>query len=160
LNAVQFDMLCLENKIMIHGQRTWVRHSRFKECTLLQKFYNRHISKSWLDDNRGALKRKGYHRAWQHGFRHTDGTYDGSESRRQFTLRACYELASRGIKVFRRVWHAVKKGIIPPTPTTPQVVKSPGTDNQNNQPQTGNPFLDPEYRKKKGFKPFPPITKS
>lgn len=155
LNAVQFDMLCLENSLMKHGNRTWVRHSRDKECELLRKFYKRIISKSWLDDNRGALKRNGFHRAWQHGFQGTGGKYDGSESRRQFTLKACSALYSRGIKVLRQVWHAIKKGKIPPVPETPQVGESPTTDDEYSEKPSANPFQDPEFRKRKGLKPLP-----
>jgi len=118
LNAVQFDMLCLENSLMKHGKRTWIRHSRHKECELLENRFGRKIGKSWLDDNRGALKKGGYHKSWQHGFQEKDGVFNGSESRRQFTYKACVALSRRGIKVFRRVWHALKKGFTPPKPCT------------------------------------------
>lgn len=148
-------MLCLENKLMKHGERTWVRHSRHKECELLGKFFNRFIGKSWLDDNRGALKRHGYHRAWQHGFQKEGGRYNGSESRRQFTLKACNALNARGIKVFRQIWHAVKKGFTPPTPETPQLVESPTTPGQPPRKPGKSPFEDPEFRKERGLKPLP-----
>ena len=155
LNAVQFDMLCLANHLMIRGRRTWVRHSRHKECELLSLLFKRHIGKSWLDDNRGALKRSGFNRSWQHGYQRPNGKYDGSESRRQFTLKACTALNARGIKVFRRVWHAVKKGFIPPVPETPQVVELPTSEVQRPKKPAKNPFHDPEFRERAGLKPLP-----
>jgi len=156
LNAVQLDILCLENRLMIHGRQTWVRHSRHKECELLGQFFKRLIGKSWLDDNRGALKRNGYHRAWQHGLQTKNGTYDGSESRRQFTLKACVALRSRGIKVFRQVWHAVKRGAIPPAPKTPQLAAASADATPSPRKPGENPFEDPEFRDKHGYKPTPP----
>ena len=148
-------MLCVANRLMIHGRRTWVRHSRHKECELLTLFFRRTISKSWLDDNRGTLKREGFCRSWHHGFRYKDGRYQGSESRRQFTLKACNALASRGITVFRQAWHAVKKSVTPPasdktTPAAPTPIKHQDSENIGK-----NPYEDPEFRVRRGLKPLP-----
>jgi hypothetical protein len=157
LNAVQFDMLCLENSLMTYGRRTWIRHSRHKECDLLGKRFGRFIGKSWLDDNRGALKRNGYHRAWQKAIKGDHGRYDGSESRRQFTHKACNALTTRGIKVFGKIWQALK-----PKARRPQLLKTqpaaPGSAPVPAPKTPGeNPFLDPNFRKKHGLKPIPPL---
>ena len=155
LNAVQFDMLCMINRIMRRGKRTWTRHSRHRECELLTQFFNRTISKSWLDDNRGALKRNGFCRAWQHGFRKPGGYYDGSESRRQLTAKACSALSARGIKVFRQVWHALKQGLVPPLPDKPQPGEKPLEDPPSPKTLSKNPFVDPEFRQRHGLQPIP-----
>jgi len=159
LNAIQLDILCLENKLMIYGNRTWLRHSRDRECELLNQWYKRAIGKSWLSDNRGALKRNGYHRAWQHGLKANTGKFEGSESRRQLTLKAVSALSSRGIKVFRKVWHAVKKGISPPVPEVPQPGDPPTTEEPPPRKPGETPFEDPEFRKRHGMAPFPPRKK-
>ena len=156
LNAIQLDILCLENLLMRKGERTWVRTSRHKECQLLGQWYKRVIGKSWLSDNRGALKRNGYHRAWQSGLRGNTGKFEGSESRRQLTLKACSALSGRGIKVFRKVWHAVKKGISPPLPRVPQPGEPPTTEEQPPRKPGKTPFEDPEFRRPHGLAPFPP----
>jgi len=160
LNAIQLDILCLENRLMIKEERTWIRTSRHKECQLLNQFYKRVIGKSWLSDNRGALKRDGYHRAWQSGLRGNTGKFEGSESRRQLTLKACSALYSRGIRVLDKVWHAVKKRISPPVPEVPQPGDQPTTKEQPPRKPGETPFEDPEFRKRHGMAPFPPRKKS
>ena len=156
LNAIQFDMLCLENSLMTWGRRTWIRHSRHKECQLLGKRYRRFIGKSWLDDNRGALKRNGYHRAWQTAIKAEHGRCHGSESRRQFTQKACNALSSRGITVFRKIWQSLK-----PRARRPQLLKTQSAAAGSARvPPPGkpaeNPFQDPKFREKHGLKPAPP----
>lgn len=156
LNAVQFDMLCLENSLMSFGRRTWIRHSRHKECELLGQRFRRFIGKSWLDDNRGALKRNGYHRAWQTAIKGDHGRYDGSESRRQFTQKTCNALASRGITVFRKIWQSLKPRARRPDPQEAELAAAGSLADQPPNKPDENPFEDPKFRDKHGFKPTPP----
>jgi len=156
LNAVQFDMLCLENKLMTYGKRTWIRHSRHRECELLRQFYRRFLGKSWLDDNRGALKRNGYHRVWQTGIQGEHGKYEGSESRRQFTYKACRALSSHGIKVFGKIWQSLKPKARRPGLKATQPPGDPAMEGPSPQKPAENPFEDPNFREKHGLKPIPP----
>jgi len=143
LNGVQFDMLCLENKLMHLGNRTWIRHSRPKELKLLYKDFKRRIGTSWLDDNRGALKRNGYHRAWQSARHDKRGRLNGTESRRQFTIKAVLALNSRGVRVSHQIWHALKKPIMPPPPGGPQLAAPSNEDSQPPKKPHKTPFHDP-----------------
>lgn len=178
MNAVQFDVLLLANKNMKYNKRSWYNYGRDFECEKLREWFKRDIKKDWLSDNRGILKQNKFVKAWQRGRFNENGAYAGSESRRQFAWVACLYLYSRGIMVCREAYAAAKRRWREPTKPKPirketsagqeearaaekdkawTDQKKAWKDREKTQVRSKeNPFLDPEFRKRKGFKtPLP-----
>jgi len=109
LNGVQFDMILLANKNMKHYRRTWYNYPRDAEVGWLNSWFRRKIGLSWLDDNRGVLKKDRWVYRWQKGLPADGGMFHGSEARGQFTWKMVSLLSSRGIAVFRGVYDTARK---------------------------------------------------
>jgi len=124
LNALQFDMILLANKNMKHYKRTWYNYPREAERGWLSKWFRRKIGFSWLDDNRGILKKDAWLYRWQTPKPGDGGRFCGSQARGQFTWKTVSLLSSRGIAVFRGVYNTAKKSfksLKPPTATPLQI---------------------------------------
>lgn len=157
LTAVQFDMLFLANKNMIRYKRTWYNYPRNSEIEWLKGWFRRTIGLSWLDDNRGILKKNGWVRRWQTGKRKEGGIFRGSEGRGQFTWRTVCALQSRGILVLREVYALAKKSTASRPEQPPSGAARPTEKDAHQLYLKENPFTDRSFRKKKGFKPDPPL---
>lgn len=157
LNAVQLDMLFLANKNMKHFERTWYNYPRDAEVGWLKRWHGRIIGLSWLDDNRGILKKNGWVRRWQSGKRGDGGSFRGSEARGQFTWKTVCALASRGIVVFRGVYALAKRSIKPAPSSTATRREDLKTQSDSLRKPGYNPFADSTFRKKKGFKSDLPL---
>jgi len=143
LNAVQFDMILLANKNMKHYQRSWYNYPRDAETGWLNKWFRRKIGLSWLDDNRGVLKKDRWVYRWQKGLPADGGMFHGSEARGQFKWKTVSLLSSRGIAVFRGVYEAARKSFKPLKP--PAATPSEVPKDQKNPPKkpNGTDFEDP-----------------
>lgn len=157
LNAVQLDMLFLANKNMKHYGRSWYNYPRDAEIGWLKRWHGRIVGLSWLDDNRGILKKEGWVRRWQTGKRKEGGIFRGSEARGQFTWKTVSALASRGITVFRGVYALAKRSFKPKEPQTATRREDSGAQEYSLQKSRATPSADSSFRKKKGLKPDPPL---
>lgn len=137
LNAVQLDMLLLANKNMKHFKRTWYNYPRSAEIGWLKEWFKRIIGLSWLDDNRGILKKDGWVSRWQRGKRKDGGVFRGSEARGQFNWKTVCLLSSREITVFRDVYELAKKSFKPKAPL-PATRKEDLNGKDKPPPKTGN----------------------
>jgi len=155
LTAVRFDMLLLANKNMKHYKRTWYNYPRGAEAGWLKKWFRRKIGLSWLDDNRGILKKGGWVQRWQTPKRGDGGILHGSEARGQFSWQTVCALSSRGITVFRGVYDTARRFFKPPKPPTATRPVVPIDPEIPPRKPGETDFQDPEFRKRKGLKPLP-----
>lgn len=148
----------LANKNMKYNKRSWFNFSRGHECLWIGQWFKRTIGKSWLDDNRGDLKENKWFDAWQTPRHASDGTWAGSESRRQFTSKLCKYLYSRGVIVYRKATQASRKAWRPEKPTAPTQENVPETREKDPPKPGAADFLDEGFRRREGLSDAPPFS--
>lgn len=159
LNSVCFHILILVNKNMTRYKRTWTNFPRRLIQKQLREFYNIDVSISWIADCIGLMYKHGWLYHWQTPRRARGGTYNGSESRKQFPWKSVCYLRTRGIKIYqavvdlgKRSWEKIKATI---AATTVATISPEGPD----QDLCFGRFGDPEFRRSKNWPAKPPPPK-
>lgn len=143
------------HQIMAHYKRTYCWPTRDKLQELIFKKKNRLYSLSWIDDCLGWLKVNRYIVSYRNYGRYDNGTIYMKASNRQLTKKALATLRKGGFDVARWLWGTAKKinGLTGSRTATQDNIPE---DQDIDPPRYGkNPFLDPEFRKRKGLKPLP-----
>jgi len=153
--STKYAILMAFHQIMAHHKKTYCWPTREKIQELILKKKNRLYSLSWIDDCLGWLKVNRYIVSYRNYGRYDNGTIYAKASNRQLTRKALATLRKGGLEVARWLWGTAKKinGLIDSKTATQDNIPK---DQDIDPPRYGkNPFLDPEFRKRKGLKPLP-----
>ena len=110
---------------------------------------------SWIDDCLGWLKRNKYIVSYRNYGRNDDGTVYSKASNRQLTIKTLLAFRKSGFKAASWLWDTAQRISKPPDTCDRSKDNIPKEQDIVPPKKTGNPFRDPEFRKRKGLKPLP-----
>lgn len=140
---------------MAHYRKTYCWPTRNAILEIILKKKNRLYSLSWLDDCLGWLKVNKYIVSYRNYGRYDNGTVYAKASNRQLTKKALVALGKSGFKVAVWLWDTKKKRVVATEQPTATRDNIPEEQDIIPPQHRKNPFLDPEFRKRKGLKPLP-----
>lgn len=158
MKATKYATLLTTYKVMKAHNKYWSTVTRAKLIYLLEKYHTTKIGKRALNYHLKDLRDEGLIKTYRNWGRFKDGTIYLKASSHCITVKGYRLLMVMGVReAYKRIKELTKR-YLPSLDT--QNDRDNHTRTQEIPPRkTGkNPFLDPEFRKRKGFKEITPFA--
>jgi hypothetical protein len=153
---VKLTIALIFYNIMTYYKRTYCWPTRATMQRMIHRKTGKWYTLSWIDECLHWLNHNHYLVSYFRPGRREDGTCFNRPSNRQLTRKFLVLMRKMGMKTAHYLWGASKK-LDPPKDTTPLTQQSPPDPQVQIPTKPGkSPFEDPEFRKRRGWKPLPP----
>jgi len=155
MNTSKISVLITCAGVIRKYEGNWSTASQKKILDLLKAYHNIKIQRRQLGYHLADLRTEGLIKTIKRHHRDPDGTIRPTSSATCLTIKGCLFLYRKGVVWALKHMKKLRDKYLPLEPTgsrreTANKPHSPGVD-----PQGDSPFMDSEFRRKKGFGPIP-----
>jgi len=155
MNTSKISVLITCAAVIRKYEGNWSTASQNKILDLLKRYHDIKIKRRQLGYHLADLRKEEFIKTIKRHRRDPDGTIVYNSSATCLTIKGCLFLYRKGVVWALKHMKKLHDKYIPqePTGSRRETAKSPHTPGVD--PQGDSPFMDSEFRRKKGFGPIP-----